>query len=62
MYDYQKDPQETENMLNKPLYQQEQIQLEELFSEHMRLEYRKYQSYAKIADFHPPIPTKGESQ
>jgi iduronate 2-sulfatase len=62
MYDYQKDPQETESLLNKPEYAKEQMILEKLFSENMQREYVKYQEYAKIADFHKPIPTKGESQ
>ena len=62
MYDYQKDPQETENVLNRPEYAKEQLKLEMLFRKNMQSEYINYVQYAKIADFHQPIPTKGESQ
>lgn len=62
MYDYEKDPQETENVLNKPEYAKEQMKLEDIFRKNMQIEHDKYLNYAKIADFQPPIPTKGESQ
>ena len=62
MYDYEKDPLETENVLDKPEYAKEQMKLEKLFGESMQREHIKYMNYAKIADFHKPISTKGESQ
>jgi hypothetical protein len=62
MYDYQQDPQETENVLNKAEYAQEQMKLEKLFGKNMQLENAKYRKYAKIADYQKPIVTKGESQ
>ena len=62
LYDYEKDPLETENVLDKPEYAKEQMKLEKLFGESMQREHIKYMNYAKIADFHKPISTKGESQ
>jgi arylsulfatase A-like enzyme len=57
MYDYQKDPLETENVLNKPEYKQEQNELERLFKESMQREYRTCQKYSEMADYHEPVNT-----
>lgn len=62
LYDYEKDPQETENVLNKPEYAQVQMKLEKQFIKNMQREHVKYRNYAKIADYQKPIVTKGESQ
>ncbi len=62
MYDYQKDPGETENVLDKPEYAEEQLKLEKLFAENMQSEYVKFLDYSKIADYHERIVTKGEKQ
>lgn len=55
MYDYDKDPLETENVLNKPEYQKNKIKMEQLFKECMLREFKGCTKYSKIADFRKPI-------
>lgn len=57
MYDYEKDPLETENILNKPEYQNDKIKMERLFIDCMKREYKSCAEYAKLADFHKPVST-----
>jgi len=58
MYDYDKDPLETENISDKPEYQKEKLRMEKLFKECMQREFNSCASYAKIADFRVPVSTE----
>jgi len=57
MYDYIKDPQETENVLAKPEYQNDRKKMEQLFLGSMKRELVSCESYSKIADYHEPLST-----
>jgi arylsulfatase A-like enzyme len=57
MYDYEKDPLETENILDKPEYQGDKKKMEQLFLEAMNRELKSSETYSKIADFRPPVST-----
>lgn len=57
MYDYKKDPLETENVADKPEYQKERLRMEKLFRECMQREFNSSAEYAKIADFTLPVDT-----
>ncbi len=57
MYDYEKDPNETVSIIDKPEYMQDQKKLEQLFIDNMKMEYTSCIEYSKIADFKEPIPT-----
>ncbi len=57
MYDYEKDPNETVSVIDKPEYQQDQKIMEKLFIESMQREYKSCLEYEKIADFKTPIRT-----
>jgi len=66
LYDYEKDPLETENVLNKPEYQKNKIRIEQLFKDCMQREFNGCTEYSKMADYHEPINTstklsKGEA-
>jgi hypothetical protein len=58
LYDYEKDPLEKENLLNKPEYGNERLRMEQLFMECMKREYLTCASYSKIADYHEPVNVK----
>jgi len=60
LYDYEKDPLETENMLDKPEYKKDRELMDKLFMDCMKREFNTCASYAKIADFHDPISTEKE--
>jgi iduronate 2-sulfatase len=55
LYDYQKDPLETENMLEKPGYQDARKELERLFIGCMKREMASCATFSKIADYHEPV-------
>jgi arylsulfatase A-like enzyme len=57
MYDYEKDPNETVSIIDKPEYLQDQKKMEQLFIDNMKKEYTSCIEYSKIADFKEPIPT-----
>ena len=57
LYDYEKDPLETENVLNKPEYEQDKLSLEQLFNKCLEREFRSNAAFAKIADYKTPINT-----
>ena len=57
MYDYEKDPMETENIVDKPGYQKEKKELEELFLKSMNREFKSCTEYTKLADYQTPINT-----
>ncbi len=57
MYDYEKDPLETENILNKPEYKNDKIKMERLFIDCMKREFKGCTEYAKLADFRKPVST-----
>jgi iduronate 2-sulfatase len=57
LYDYEKDPLETENLVDKPEYKQYQIEMQKLFGESMQRELNSHNNYVKIADFKDPIST-----
>jgi len=55
MYDYQKDPLETENVAEKPDYRNDRMALDQLFRECMEREFVSCKAYLKIADYHEPV-------
>jgi iduronate 2-sulfatase len=57
MYDYYKDPLETENVADKTEYQKERLMMDKLFRECMLREFNSCAAYAEIADFRVPIDT-----
>ena len=57
MYDYEKDPLETENVLNKAEYQKDKIKLEQLFKDCMLREYKGCTQYTQLADYRLPVST-----
>jgi hypothetical protein len=57
MYDYEKDPNETISIIDKPEYQKDQKEMEKLFMESLDREYKSCTEYSKIADFKTPIRT-----
>ena len=57
MYDYSKDPLETESLIGKPEYTADQAAMEKLFKECMQKENQTCTSYTKLADYHEPINT-----
>jgi hypothetical protein len=57
MYDYEKDPMETENIAEKTEYKKEAKELEELFIKSMNREFKSCTEYSKLADYHAPINT-----
>lgn len=57
MYDYEKDPLETENILDKPEYMNDKIKMAQLFKDCMLREFKECSDYSKIADFREPINT-----
>jgi len=54
LYDYEKDYLETENLIDKPAYRNDQKELEKLFKECMQREYKSCSTYTKIADYRTP--------
>jgi len=57
MYDYEKDPLETESILRKMEYSGNRAELEKLFRECMDREFTSCGSYSKIADYREPLST-----
>jgi len=57
MYDYQKDPLETENILDKPEYQKDKLKMEQLFKDCMQREYKSCTDYSKLANYQLPVNT-----
>jgi arylsulfatase A-like enzyme len=57
LYDYEKDPLETENVLDKPEYQNDRKKMEQLFLNCMKREFNSCSTYSKIADYHEPVRT-----
>jgi arylsulfatase A-like enzyme len=55
MYDYEKDPLETESLVGKPDYRSAQAELEKLFRECMKKENQTCTRYSRIADYHEPV-------
>ncbi len=55
MYDYEKDPQETVSIVDKPEYRNEQQSMEKLFVETMQKENTSCAVYGEIADFQTPV-------
>jgi arylsulfatase A-like enzyme len=62
MYDYEKDPLETENILDKSLYQKDKIRMEQLFNDCMKREYRTCTDYTKLADYRNPVNVNPEKK
>ena len=58
LYDYEKDPLEKENLVDKSGYQADRATMEMLFKKCMDREFRSNAAYAKIADFRSPISVK----
>jgi arylsulfatase A-like enzyme len=57
MYDYEKDPLETESVLDKPEYQNDRKKMEQIFLDCMKREFISCAAYSKIADYHQPVST-----
>ncbi len=57
MYDYNKDPLETENVADRSEYQKERLMMDKLFRECMHREFNSCAAYARIADFRVPVDT-----
>ena len=57
MYDYEKDPFETENVLNRAEYQKDKAKMEQLFRDCMQREFKGCAEYSKLADYRAPINT-----
>jgi hypothetical protein len=57
MYDYEKDPLETESILIKDEYAGNRFELENLFRECMNREFTSCGNYSKIADYREPVST-----
>lgn len=55
MYDYLNDPLETENVLDKPGYEKKRQELEKLFYECMKREFKSCTDYTRLADYHDPV-------
>lgn len=62
MYDYEKDPLETENILDKPEYQKDKNKMEQLFKDCMQREYKGCTEYTKLADYHEPVNTNPQKK
>lgn len=58
LYDYEKDPLETENVLDKPEYQKDKNRMEQLFKDCMQREFNGCTVYYKNADYRDPISTR----
>jgi hypothetical protein len=58
LYDYEKDPLEKENFLDKPEYKKDREMMNKLFMECMKREFNTCAAYSKIADFKTPISTE----
>jgi arylsulfatase A-like enzyme len=57
LYDYEKDPLETENLVNKPEYKKALDEMQKQYNECMERELASHNNYVKIADFREPIST-----
>jgi arylsulfatase A-like enzyme len=57
LYDYEKDPLETENLIDKPEYKQDLMDMQKLFAHSMQRELTSHNNYVKMADFREPIST-----
>jgi iduronate 2-sulfatase len=57
LYDYEKDPLEKENVLEKPEYKNSRLKMESLFQDCMKREFSSCARYAKIADYRKPVST-----
>jgi len=57
LYDYEKDPLETENLVDKPEYKKVLNEMQKLYSESMQQELASHNNYVKMADFREPIST-----
>ena len=57
LYDYEKDPLETENLVNKPEYKKALDEMQKLYGESMDRELASHNNYVKIADFREPVST-----
>lgn len=58
MYDYEKDPLETENILDKPEYKNEQEKLTRLFQDCIKREFKGCLEFSKLADYKNPVGTE----
>jgi len=58
MFDYEKDPLETENVVDKPEYKKEKAKMEKLFMAAIEREYKSCANYLKLANYQEPINTK----
>lgn len=57
LYDYEKDPLEKENVLEKPEYKNSRLKMESLFQDCMKREFSSCARYSKIADYRKPVST-----
>jgi len=57
LYDYEKDPMETENVIDKPSYQNDKLRMENLFKDAIKREFETCANYSKLADYREAIPT-----
>ena len=55
MYDYEKDPLETINVMDNPEHKKDREIMEKLFLESMQREYKSCTNYSKIANFQTPV-------
>lgn len=54
MYDYEKDPLETKNLIGDKAYVKEEAMMKKLFEEAMKREHEQFQNYSKLADWRKP--------
>lgn len=57
LYDYGKDPLETENVVDKPEYRKDAARLEKLFHECIRREYKSNADFIKISEYRAAVKT-----
>lgn len=62
MYDYEKDPLETENVADKPQYKKDRIKMEQLFNDCMQREYKGCTEYSKLADYRVAVNTNPQKK
>jgi hypothetical protein len=62
MYDYEKDPLETENIVDIPEYSTDKKKLQEIFMKAIQKDFKSCAEYSKTADYHTPIKTGSDSE
>jgi arylsulfatase A-like enzyme len=58
MYDYEKDPLETENILDKPEYKKDQEKMTQMFQDCIKREYAGCLEFSKLADYKNAVNTE----